>query len=278
MLLSLLILLVAMQVLLPLLLHTQRHRLIFFPSPEPPEQGLPLLARRVEARLVSIRRPDGRELAAYDARPLGVVDDGPVVLFCHGNAGNIAWRASTLAWFVEGTGARTLLFDYSGYGGNAGEPSEEEVYKDGFAAYEYLLGQGVEPRRIVLYGESLGVAVALAIAAERPVAGVVAQSGFSSLASMARSLYPWLPLSAVLARGAFTNNRRLAGLSVPALIVHGTADEIIPFSEAQKLAAAAPAGSELLAIEGAGHNDLFEVAGEPYLRRLGERLRQQVKA
>lgn len=269
-----LVLLLGFQVALPLLLYAARNRLIFFPSPEPAERGLPALRGRVQTELVRIRRPDGRELAAFDARPLGETGSGPVVLFCHGNAGNIAWRANTLASFVEGTGTRVLLFDYSGFGGNAGQPSEEEVYRDGLAAYDHLITIGVEPGRIVLYGESLGVAVGLYIASERSVAGVVAQSGFSSMASMAREIYPWLPLSAWLARDAFPNQRRIRQLQAPVLLVHGSADEILPLTEAQRLKTVASPGTELWTIPGAGHNNLFEVAGDAYLTRLGERFRR----
>ena len=106
-----------------------------------------------------------------------------------------------------------------------------------------------------------------------PCAGVVLQSSFASLSSLALRIYPWLPLSAVLARGSFPNTKRVAELEVPVLVVHGTRDEIIPFAEGQKLYQAAPAGTEFLAVEGAGHNDFFEVAGDEYLRSLGERLR-----
>jgi hypothetical protein len=115
--------------------------------------------------------------------------------------------------------------------------------------------------------------VALKVASERPVAGAVLQSPFSSLSSLARRLYPWLPLGALLVRGAFPNRERLARLSVPVLLVHGTEDEVIPFAESRSLQAAAPPGAAFLPVEGAGHNDLFEVAGEAYLRLLGERFR-----
>lgn len=274
-LLTLLALLLAVEVALPVAMALGRNRLIFFPSTAPdPEVGLAYFPPDVAARLVRIRRPDGRLLAAYDARPRGAADgEGPVVLFAHGNAGNLGHRASLLGFFVRHTGARTLLFEYSGYGGNDGTPSEEEIYRDGLAAYDHLVAEGVPPGRIVFYGESLGAAVALRVASERPVAGVVLQAPFTSLSSLARRLYPWLPLGAVLVRGAFPNAERVRHLTVPVLVVHGTEDEIIPFAEGRSLHAAAPAGSELLPIEGAGHNDLFEVGGEEYLRGLGERFR-----
>jgi len=272
---SLLLFLVLIEVLLPVLLYLGRNRLIFFPSARPgPEAGLAFLRGTADVRAIRIRRADARLLAAYDVRPLDAEDDGgPVVIFFHGNAGNIAYRAPLIEEFVRGTATRTVLPDYSGYGGSQGSPSEDEVCRDGLAVYEHLVAQGVAPERMVLYGESLGGAVALAVAAQRPIGGVVLQSSFSSLSSMALRLYPWLPLSALLARGAFPNAERIRELGVPLLVVHGTRDEIIPFAEGQRLYRAAPAGAEWLAVEGAGHNDFFEVAGEGYLRLLGQRFR-----
>ncbi len=274
-LLAFLVLLLAVEVALPVAMALSRNRLIFLPSMAPgAEAGSRFFPPDVEARVVSVRRPDRRLLAAYDARPRGLGDgEGPVVLFSHGNAGNLFYRASLLGLFVRHTGARTLAFDYSGYGGNEGRPSEEEVYRDGLAAYDHLVAEGVTAGRIVLYGESLGGAVALKVASERPVAGVVLQAPFASLASLARRLYSWLPLAAVLVRGDFPNAERVRRLTVPVLVVHGTEDEVIPLAEGHALHAAAPPGSELLPIEGAGHNDLFEVGGEEYLRGLGERFR-----
>lgn len=265
--------LAAVEIVLPLLLWLARDRLIFFPDPDPPaEAGLPYFGAAV--RVVRVVRPDGRRLAAYDARPAGAAEGGPVVLFLHGNAGNLANRASLLGDFVRGTGCRLLAPDWSGYGGNEGSPSEEEVVADGLAAYDHLRAEGVEAGRIVLYGESLGGAVALAVAAERPCAGVVAQSSFSSLSSMALRIYPWLPLTALLARGSFPSADRARGLTVPLLVAHGTRDSIVPFAEGRALAEAAGARGELLPVEGADHNDFLSVAGEAYLRGLGDRFRR----
>lgn len=277
---SFLLFLVLIEVLLPVLLYLGRNRLIFFPSARPgPEAGLAFLRGTAQVRVIRIRRADGRRLAAYDVRPMTAGDDGgPVVIFFHGNAGNIAYRAPLIEEFVRGTGVRTVLPDYSGYGGNEGSPSEDEVYRDGLAAYDHVIAEGVTPERVVLYGESLGGAVALAVAAERPTAGVVLQSSFSSLSSMALRLYFWLPLSALLTRGAFPNAERIREIEAPLLVVHGTRDEIIPFAEGKRLHRAAPAGTQWLAIEGAGHNDFFEIAGEEYLRLLGQRLRSWTEA
>ncbi len=272
---SLFVTLVLVEVGLPLLLFVLRDRFVFLPSQVPTaEQGMAALRGRAKVELVGVRRDDDRRLAAYDATPPDGADPtDPVVLFLHGNAGNLGLRAPQLEAFVAGTGLRTLMLDYSGYGGNPGRPSEKTAYEDAVAAFDHLVASGVEADRIVLYGESLGAAVAFGLAEHRSPAGIVAQSAFSSLSSMAWEVYPWLPLGSLLARGAFPSASRAAELDVPLLVVHGTEDRIVPFSEGRRLHRAAGAGAELLAIEGAGHNDLFAVAGSGYLERLGERLR-----
>lgn len=272
-----LIFLLVIEVVFPVLLYLGRNRLIFLPSAEPgPEAGLDFLTGRAAVELVHIARPDGRQLAAYDGRPRQWQEaDGPVVIFFHGNAGNIAYRAPLLEMIVAGLDARVVMFDYSGYGGNEGSPSEQEVIRDGLAVYDHLVAE-IPAERLVLYGESLGGAVALAVAAQRPCAGVVLQSTFSSLSSLALRIYPWMPLASVLARRSFPSSRRIAGIEAPVLVVHGTRDEIIPLVEGEKLHAAALPGTELLVIERAGHNDFFAVAGEAYLADLRRRLRQWV--
>jgi fermentation-respiration switch protein FrsA (DUF1100 family) len=267
---SLVLTLALAQIALPILLFVIRDRLIFLPAARPsPQEGLTLLRGRARVDQVEIRRSDGRVLAAYDAWPLQREAAAPVVLFLHGNGGNIGGRATLLEDFVAGTGLRTLMLDYSGYGGNAGSPSEDEAYEDATAALDWLAGQGVEEGSIVLYGESLGAAVALGVAERRDCAGVVAQSAFASLSSMALELYPWLPLVGLLARGSFPSERRARALEVPLLVVHGEVDRIVPVSQGRRLHAAAPPSTRLLIVEGAGHNDLFSSAGPDYLEDLG---------
>lgn len=263
---------------IPALLFLMRNRVVFLPSQRPTaEEGLSLMRGRAEVELVKLRRSDGRTLAAYDSTPLGMGDlQAPVILFLHGNGGNIAGRAPMLEDFVAGTGLRTLMPDYSGYGGNPGTPSEAEVYEDAVAAFDWLVAEGVAAERIVLYGESLGAAVALGLAERRACAGVVAQSAFSSLSSMAFEAYPWIPLAGLLARTSFPSARRAGELQVPLLVVHGARDGIVPFTEGEKLHQAARPGTEFLAIEGAGHNDLLAVAGRSFLESLGDRLRSWV--
>ncbi len=266
--------LAAVELVLPLAIALARNRFLFFPAALPlPESALSSFGD-VPVRVVRVRRPDGRERAAYDVTPTTTQPDSPVVLFFHGNAGNIATRAGLAAWFAATTQCRVLLPDYSGYGGNEGSPSEDEIGTDALASYDHLVAAGVAPARIVVFAESIGAGPALLVASQRSVAGVVVQSSFSSLSSMAWRIYPWIPLAALFVRGAFPNAERVAALQVPVLVVHGTRDTIIPFAEGEALYAAAQPGAEFLAIDGADHNDLFDVAGDNYLRGLGERFRR----
>ena len=261
----------AVQMVLPVLLLSFKNSLLFFPSANPAEsQGLPALAG-LDAKLFVAKRPDGRALTGFDARPQGGSDE-PVLLYFHGNGGNAAQRAPLLRSIVESTKLRVVLASYSGYGTNSGSPSEADLYLDALAFHDALTQQGVDAARIVLYGESIGGAPALYAATERPCAGVILQSTLSSLSSMAGNVYPWLPLAPYLTRGLFPNAERVAALKAPTLIVHGRRDGVVPFSEAEELRSAAPS-ADLLAIPNAGHNDVFEAAGPAYFSEIAHRVR-----
>jgi pimeloyl-ACP methyl ester carboxylesterase len=274
-----LIFLAVIQIGLPVLMLLARNRLMFFPWSRPTaEAGLKQLTPVTEAELVRIARPDGRLLAAYDVRPKSraadaAAEDLPTVVFFHGNAGNISIRSSLIGWFAEGVRARVILFDYSGYGGNEGSPSEDEVYSDGLAVVDWLAERGVDPSRVVLYGESLGAAVAAYVAEQRGCAGIVLQSTFPSLSAMAMSAYWFLPLGSVFVTRSFPTADRVASLTCPVLVAHGSDDRIIPISLGRKLHAAAPAGSDFVEVPDAGHNDFFDVAGAAYLEDLATRFR-----
>lgn len=272
----LVLLLLVAEVGLPILLYLMRNRLIFLPSAQPsPEVGLQLLHGSAKLELLHIARPDGRLLATYDVHPIIEQDsEGPLIIFFHGNAGNIGMRAPLIEEFVRQTGVRTILPDYSGYGGNHGTPTEQEVYRDGLAIYDHLEAQAIAPHRIVLYGESLGAAVALFVATQRPSAGLILQSPFASISSIARRLFPWMPLSSVLTRRTFPSVERIGELEIPILIVHGRRDREVPISEGRKLHRAAHREAEFVVIEDAGHNDLFEVGGRDYFQLIAERVRQ----
>lgn len=258
-----------LQAALPLLLLVFRNQILFFPAERPSPQEALAELRGSDARLFPAERSDGRVLTGFDARPVGA-PDAPVLLYFHGNAGNAAQRAPLLRSLVEGLDMRVVMASYSGYGGNPGRPSEADLYADATAFHDALTASGVSASEVVVYGESIGGVPALYVATERPCAGVVTQSTLSSLSSMAGAVYGWLPLTGFLTRGMLPNAERASALDVPLLVVHGTEDRVVPFSEAERLLEAAP-GAELVRLPGAGHNDVWAAGGTSYLRMLAER-------
>jgi len=187
----------------------------------------------------------------------------PVLLFCHGNAGNMSHRTENLAMMVA-AGAGVLIFDYRGYGLSEGRPTERGVYLDAEAACRYLTEErGVAPRRIVCFGRSLGAAVALHVALEREVAGLVMESAFASVPAMARRSLLLRPF-ALLARNHFDNAGRVGGLRVPVLCTHGGQDRVVPVEQGRAVFAAAPEPKTLHVVADAGHEDVYVVGGEAY--------------
>ena len=180
------------------------------------------------------------------------------VLLCHGNAGNIGDRLPHVDR-LSSAGFDVLAFDYRGYGRSTGRPSEQGLRRDARAARAALLQQSVDPAKILYLGESLGAAVALALALEHPPAGVVLQSAFTSIRDMARVHYPLIPPA--LVPDAYPSLRLIGGLRAPLLVLHGDRDEIVPLLHGEALAEAAPEPKRLHVFRGAGHNDLLAVAG-----------------
>ncbi len=185
------------------------------------------------------------------------------VLLCHGNAGNIGDRVMHAALLCA-AGFDVLLFDYRGYGRSSGRPSELGTYRDAHTARRALLARPeVDPARVLYLGESLGGAVALALALEHPPAGLVLMSTFTSVRDMARRHYPIVPSAVV--PDAYPSLRRVPELRAPLLVLHGDRDEIVPLFHAEELFDAAPEPKQLHVIEGVGHNDLVSVAGDEWV-------------
>ncbi|HEX2310634.1 MAG TPA: alpha/beta hydrolase [Vicinamibacterales bacterium] len=169
----------------------------------------------------------------------------------------------THAALLCAAGLDVLLFDYRGYGRSSGRPSELGTYRDAHAARAELLTRpAVNPDRVIYLGESIGGAVALALALEQPPAGLVLMSTFTSVRDMARRHYPLVPPAVV--PDAYPSLRRVRQLRAPLLVIHGDRDEIVPLPHAEALFEAAPDPKRLHIIEGVGHNDLVTVAGEQW--------------
>jgi len=188
------------------------------------------------------------------------------LLLCHGNAGNIGDRVLH-AELLTAAGFDVLLFDYRGYGSSSGRPSEEGTYRDGRAALACLLEQPeVDPSRLVYLGESLGGAVALDLALERPPAGLVLLSAFTGVREMSRLHYPFLP--GALVPDVYPSLRRIPQLDAPLLVLHGERDDIVPLSHGRALLEAAPGPKQMRVFAGLGHNDLVPMAGAELAREI----------
>ena len=186
------------------------------------------------------------------------------LLFCHGNAGNISHRLDAIRFFHD-LGLSLLIFDYRGFGQSTGRPSEKGTYRDVDAAWQYLVEQrGISPEHIILLGRSLGAAIAADLASRQAAAGVILESGFTSVPDVAATLYPWLPVR-WLSRYRYNTLKKMAAIHSPLLVVHSRDDEIIPFSNGEQLYAAANEPKQFLELRG-GHNDGFVVSENSYLQ------------
>ena len=201
------------------------------------------------------------------------------ILFFHGNGGNIT-DVSWLGQRFAKHGFNVLLFDYRGYGASDGVASSESgLYADGDAAVAFLVNEKkVRPEQIILYGHSLGTAVAADVASRARFGAVVLESGFSSASSLATTALPWLPRQLhFLGKNRFESARKLTKVKSPILIAHGDPDHTIPTSEAQLLFASANEPRKLLIVPGAGHV-VFGNGGEKYLVQVEQFMREAITA
>jgi pimeloyl-ACP methyl ester carboxylesterase len=233
-------------------------RFIYFPA-----RDLPLTPRELGMSFedVALTAEDGVRLHGWYLPTRG---SRLTVLLSHGNAGNIADRLDRALLIQARLGADVFLYDYRGYGRSQGSPDEEGTYRDARAAYAHLTGErhlGAE--RVVLFGESLGCAVAMQLALERPCRALVLESAFTSVPQMARVAYPFLPL-APFVRTRYDNLAKAPKLKVPLLLLHGDRDRIVPFEQGRRVFEAAPEPKRFYAIAGADHNDTYVTGGTPY--------------
>jgi fermentation-respiration switch protein FrsA (DUF1100 family) len=237
-----------------------QRRLIYYPYGAVP----PVSSVLPDAEEVSFSTEDGVRLGGWFLPRAGASSAWTAIVF-NGNAGNRADRASIAAGLAA-RGLSVLLFDYSGYGGNAGTPTESGLLLDARAARSYVEGRSeVDAARIVYFGESLGAAVAIGLAAERPPAALVLRSPFSSLAEVARVHYPFLPAELLL-RERYPSRDRIAVMGSPLFVIAGTGDSVVPYDQSRALFDAAQVPTKrFLTVEGADHNDLELVSGERVL-------------
>lgn len=249
-----------------LLLRLNEPRLLYFPGPPrplvPPPPELHLPVERTE-----IRTEDGLTLVSWIIRTADPA--APWLLICHGNGGNLsdAGRPEHYAG-LRALGLNLLAFDYRGYGESDGAPSEPGLYRDAYAAYRLLQDSlGVPPRRIYLFGHSLGSAVAVELAGRVRAAGLILDGALTSVAERGQELYPFVPVRWIAA-SRYSSIDRIGVLGLPKLFLHAVDDEVVPIGHGRRLYQAAPEPKRFVELAG-GHGDGFAVDSAKYYGAIG---------
>jgi fermentation-respiration switch protein FrsA (DUF1100 family) len=190
-------------------------------------------------------------------------DGRTALLFFHGNGGNISHRLERAKLLVESLGLDIFLVDYRGYGASGGKPDENGLYADAEAVHRAATERGFRPDRIVLFGESLGCAVAIETALRHPCRAVILETPFLSIAAMAKAIYPILPRFVIRTR--FDNEAKISRVTAPKLIVAAGRDDVVPPGHARRLFELASEPREFYEIPGATHNDTYVAGGRAYV-------------
>jgi len=214
---------------------------------------------------IFFRTGDGIELHGWFVPAQDAV---ATILYCHGNAGNISHRVEIAKMFNEKK-MNFFIFDYRGFGKSKGWPTERGTYLDAQAAYDYLVGrQDIDRNRIVIFGKSLGAAIAIDLASRVKVAALISESSFTSTRDMARAIYPLLPFWLFL-KSNYNAYAKIAKIETPKLIIHSRDDEIVPFSQGQRLFVKAKPPKEFYVMRG-GHNDAFYIHNAECMQRISD--------
>ena len=255
-----------------IILYLFQSRFVFFPTREieatPDDIGLSF-------EPVEITASDGVKITGWF-----VPADNPrgTVLFFHGNGGNISHRLNSLRIF-NGLGLNTLIIDYRGYGQSEGKISENGIYLDADAAWKYLVEQrNTEPDKIIIFGRSLGGAVAVHLAGKHKPKALIVESTCTSIPEIGSDIYPFLPcaLLRLLSRYQFNATEGISQVACPVLVVHSRNDDMIPFAHGQAIFDAAGEPKEFLEITGS-HNDGFIVSGLTYKNGLDKFISAHLK-
>ncbi len=244
---SILIAIVGLYVAVVAAAYLRQRSMMYFPDP----QRVDPAAVVVDADEVEFPSGDGVNLVGWyrEAAP-----GQPTVLYFSGNAGSVAWRAERMK-YIAALGYGYLFLNYRGYGGSAGSPHEEGLVADGLAAYQQLAHRGISGANIILFGESLGSAVAVQTASQREVRAVILEAPFTSAVDVAVKTYPYLP-ARWLMKDRFESINHIKFIGAPVLIIHGETDQVVPYVLGRKLFEDALEPKQFMAIPDAGHNEL----------------------
>ncbi len=229
------------------LLYAAQRSMMYFPESArtpPAAAGFP------QAREVVLPTIDGERVIVWHVAP---GEGRPVVLYFHGNGAALRWRVERFrALTADGTGL--IALSYRGYGGSSGRPTEPGLVLDAQAAYKFAV-KNYPAERLMLWGESLGSAVAVALAAERPVARIILESPFSSAVDIAASAYPFVPVR-ILMWDQFRSDERIGKIAAPILVIHGERDRIVPIRFGERLYARIQSPKRFVRLRDGDHNDL----------------------
>ena len=243
-----------------LYLFLMQSKLIFYPNIPSRELTANPADIGLEYETVSINTSDQIILHGWF---IPASEERMVLLFFHGNAGNISHRLDSLKIFHD-LGFSTLIIDYRGYGSSQGDISEHGTYLDAEAAWKYLTeAKNIPSQKIVVFGRSLGAAIAADIAAKYTAGALILESAFTSVPDMAAKLYPIFPVR-LLSRYQYNTKKSLSSANCPVLIIHSPGDEIIPFENGLQLYRSAREPKRMLEIQG-GHNEGFLLSGGTYI-------------
>jgi fermentation-respiration switch protein FrsA (DUF1100 family) len=196
-------------------------------------------------------------------------DRRETMLWCHGNAGNISYRLDNIKILHDQLGINVFIFDYRGYGQSQGRPSEAGTYLDAEAALSYLQTRpDVDQQSIVIFGRSLGGAVAVDLASKHPCLGLILESTFTSLVDLFEVPIDIKDLRGRMAPIKYDSFSKIKRIKVPLLMLHGDRDEVVPFQSGLTLYKAANQPKQFCIIQGAGHNDTYIVGGQAYVDAL----------
>jgi uncharacterized protein len=239
-------------------------RFIFFPEKRivstPADAGL-------DFEELYLSTPDGVRIHAWF---IPAPDSRKTLLWFHGNGGNISHRVGHLRLLRQALKISVLMVEYRGYGQSDGTVTEEGTYRDALTAYDYLLTRPeIERGAIVVYGQSLGAAVAVEVAVQRNISGLILEAPFTSIREMAKVVFPWLPIGRLLST-RYDVLSKIGRVTAPLLVFHGDQDEVVPYALGQQVFKAAADPKTFYPIPGAGHNNIYSVGGQDYWRALSQ--------
>ncbi len=229
------------------LMYIFQRQLMYFPDRT---RTPPAAAGLAQAQELRLETTDGERLVAWHVPPRG---NRPVILYFHGNGGALNLRVGRFRWLIA-DGDGLVALSYRGYGGSSGAPSEQGLINDALAAYDFAVAH-YPARRIVLWGESLGTAVAIALAAQREVGGLILDAPFTSAADVGAAAYPFAPVRWLI-KDSFRSDLRIGTVKAPILVLHGEQDRVVPIRFGERLFTLANEPKKMVRFPQGNHSDL----------------------